>query len=37
MIPVMSVMLGVQLLLAAANIDLQTVPKEPLCEGELET
>ena len=37
MIPVMSVMLGVQLLLAAANIDLQAMPKEPLCEGELET
>ena len=35
MIPVMSVMLGVQLLLAAANIDLQAVPKEPLCDGEL--
>ena len=34
MIPVMSVMLGVQLLLAAANIDLQSVPKEPLCGGE---
>lgn len=35
MIPVISVMLGVQLILAAANIDLQSVPKEPLCSGEL--
>lgn len=35
MIPVLSVMLGVQLLLAAANIDLQSVPKEPLSGGEL--
>ena len=36
MIPVMSVMLGVQLLLAAANIDLASMPKEPLSGGELE-
>lgn len=36
MIPVMLVMLGVQLLLAAANIDLQSVPKKPLCDGRLE-
>ncbi len=36
MIPVMLVMLGVQLLLAAANIDLQAVPKKTLCDGELE-
>ena len=36
MIPVMSVMLGVQLILAAANIDLQSVPKKPLSIGELE-
>jgi len=36
MIPVLSVMLGVQLLLAAANIDLESMPKEPLCDGELE-
>jgi hypothetical protein len=35
MIPVMLVMLGVQLLLAAANIDLQAVPKKTLCDGEL--
>ena len=35
MIPVMLVMLGVQLLLAAANIDLQAMPKEPICDGEL--
>ena len=35
MIPVMSVTLGVQLLLAAANIDLQSVPKEPICGGKL--
>ena len=35
MIPVVSVMLGVQLLLAAANIDLQDTPKVPLSEGEL--
>ena len=35
MIPVMSIMLGVQLLLAAANIDMQSVPKEPLCGSEL--
>ncbi len=36
MIPVMSVMLGVQLLLAAANIDLQSVPKKPISNSELE-
>ena len=36
MIPVLSVMLGVQLLLAAANIDLQSMPKEPISDGELE-
>ncbi len=35
MIPVMLVMLGFQLLLAAANIDLQSVPQKPLCEGAL--
>ena len=36
MIPVMSVMLGVQFLLAAANIDLQSVPKNPISNSELE-
>ncbi len=36
MIPVMLVILGFQLLLAAANIDLQSVPKNPICDGKLE-
>ena len=36
MIPVMLVMLSVQLLLAAMNIDLQSVPQNPICDGELE-
>ena len=36
MIPVLSVMLGVQFLLAAANLDLQDTPKKPLSEGKLE-
>jgi len=36
MIPVMLVMLGIQLLLAAINIDLQAVPKETLSTGALE-
>ena len=36
MIPVMSVMLAVQFLLAAANIDLQSVPKKPISKGELD-
>ena len=35
MIPVMLVTLGFQLLLAAVNIDLHSVPKKPLCDGEL--
>ncbi len=36
MIPVMLVMTGIQLLLAAINIDLQAVPKIPLAQGSLE-
>ena len=36
MIAVVSVMLGVQLLLSAAGIDLQNTPKEPISDGELE-
>jgi glycosyltransferase involved in cell wall biosynthesis len=35
MIPVVSVTLGVQLLLAAANIDLQDTPKKPICNKKL--
>ncbi len=31
MIPVMLIMLGFQLILAAVNIDLEATPKEPLC------
>jgi glycosyltransferase involved in cell wall biosynthesis len=33
MIAVLSVMLGVQILLSAIGIDLQSVPKEPICQG----
>jgi len=36
MIPVMLVMLGVQFLLAAVNIDMQSVPQKPISEGELD-
>ncbi len=35
MIPVMLVMLAVQFLLAAINIDMQSVPKKPISDGEL--
>ncbi len=35
MIAVVSIMLGVQLLLSAANIDLQNIPKKPLSNGRL--
>ena len=31
MIPVLSIMLGVQILLSAIGIDLQSVPKTPVC------
>ncbi len=37
MIPVLSVMLGVQILLAAIGIDLQAVPREPVCGGALDS
>ena len=36
MIPVLLVILGVQFLLAAVNIDLQSVPQKPICDGELD-
>ncbi|OQY46171.1 MAG: hypothetical protein B6247_28050 [Candidatus Parabeggiatoa sp. nov. 2] len=36
MIPVMLVMLGVQFLLAAVNIDMQSVPQKPISDGELD-
>ena len=35
MIAVLSVMLGVQILLAAIGIDLQATPKKPICNGPL--